>query len=196
MKIKVGNIPYIYPIPIALAGANVNGNPNFETVGDIGLIGIKPPIVFLSSGNTHHTNQGILDNQTFSINFPNTNMLAIVDYCGQVSGKNVDKGELFDVFYGELETAPLIAECPVNLECKVIKEFSIQHRQVFIGEVIQTHVDEEFIFEQEGQKVIAQLSQLDPILYALDNLYYRIGDSIGVGYQEAENFQRGNKENS
>ena len=186
MKVKIGSVPYIYPIPIALAGANVDGKPNFETVGDIGLMGIKPPIVFLSSGNTHHTNQGILENQTFSINFPNTEMLAVVDYCGQVSGKNVDKGALFEVFYGELETAPLITECPVNLECKVIKEFSIEHRQIFVGEVVQTHIDEALITEQDGRQIIAPLPKLDPIIYALDNLYYQIGESIGVGYQEGK----------
>jgi flavin reductase (DIM6/NTAB) family NADH-FMN oxidoreductase RutF len=186
MKIKIGSIPYIYPVPIVLAGANVNGKPNFETVGDVGLMGIKPPIVFISSGNDHYTNQGILESGTFSINFPTTEMLAVVDYCGQISGRDMDKGALFEVFYGDLETAPLIAACPVNLECRVIQEFSIQHRQIFIGEVVQAHVDEKFVEVQGDRKTIADLGQLDPILYALDNRYYKIGPVIGKGYQEAK----------
>jgi flavin reductase (DIM6/NTAB) family NADH-FMN oxidoreductase RutF len=186
MKIKIGSIPYIYPVPIVLAGANVNGKPNFETVGDVGLMGIKPPIVFISSGNDHYTNQGILESGTFSINFPTTEMLAVVDYCGQISGRDMDKGALFEVFYGDLETAPLIATCPVNLECRVIQEFSIQHRQIFIGEVVQAHVDEKFVEVQGDRKTIADLGQLDPILYALDNRYYKIGPVIGKGYQEAK----------
>ena len=106
MKIQIKALPYVYPVPIVLVGANVSGVPSFETIGDVGLMGIKPPIVYVSSGENHFTNQGILENHTFSINFPNTEMLAVVDYCRQVSGKDVDKGALFDVFYGELKNTP------------------------------------------------------------------------------------------
>jgi flavin reductase (DIM6/NTAB) family NADH-FMN oxidoreductase RutF len=184
MKTKIGAIPYIYPIPITLVGANVHGKANFVTIGDLGLIGINPPVVSISSHAQHHTNQGILENGTFSVNFPTTAMLAETDYCGIVSGREADKAALFEIFYGELETAPLIAACPVNLECRVIQEFSIQHRQVFVGEVVQTHISEDFVSEVDGRKQIADLSQLDPIIYALDNRYYSIGEAIGVGYRE------------
>jgi flavin reductase (DIM6/NTAB) family NADH-FMN oxidoreductase RutF len=190
MKVKLGTTPLIYPIPIILAGANVHGKPNFVTLGDVGLMGINPPLVFISSHRDHHTNIGISENQTYSINIPTTAMLAVTDYCGIVSGKEIDKSVLFETFYGELETAPMIEQCPVNLECKVIKEFSIQHRQVFIGEVVQSYVDEGFVIEQNGRRNIADMTRLDPILYALDNRYYRIGASIGVGYQEGQAFKQ------
>jgi flavin reductase (DIM6/NTAB) family NADH-FMN oxidoreductase RutF len=185
MKTKIGAIPYIYPIPITLVGADVAGKPNFVTIGDVGLIGINPPIVSISSHAQHHTNQGILENETFSINFPTTEMLAETDYCGITSGRDVDKARLFQVFYGELENAPMIRACPINLECRVIKEFSIQHRQVFVGEVIQTHVSNDFVREVDGHHQIAALTRLDPIIYALDNRYYCIGEAIGVGYRES-----------
>ena len=184
MKTRIGAVPYIYPIPITLVGADVAGKPNFVTIGDVGLIGIDPPIVSISSHAQHHTNQGILENKTFSINFPTTEMLAETDYCGIVSGRDVDKAALFDVFYGELGNVPMIAACPVSLECRVIKEFSIQHRQVFVGEVVQTHVSEHLVGDVNGRTRLASLTQLEPIIYALDNCYYCIGDSIGVGYQE------------
>ncbi|MFX1477944.1 MAG: flavin reductase family protein, partial [Promethearchaeota archaeon] len=130
-KIKFGEVPLIYPIPIILAGALVNNQPNFETLGDVGIMGINPPLVYISSGQNHYTNQGILEQGTFSINFPTTQLLIKTDYCGVVSGKDVDKSKLFNIFYGNLKTAPMIRECPVNLECKVLKDFSIQHRQIF-----------------------------------------------------------------
>ena len=75
MKTKIGAVPYIYPIPITLVGANVADKPNFVTIGDVGLIGIHPPVISISSHAQHHTNQGILENETFSINFPTTAML-------------------------------------------------------------------------------------------------------------------------
>lgn len=186
MKIKLGAIPYIYPIPITLVGANVAGNPNFVTIGDVGLIGINPPLVSISSHAQHYTNQGILENETFSINFPGTDMLTETDYCGIVSGREVDKAALFEIFYGELENAPMIAACPVSLECRVIKEFSIEHRQVFIGQVVQTHVSDAFVSKVGGRQQIADLTQLSPIIYALDNRYYQIGEPIGTGYREGQ----------
>jgi len=180
-KRKIGNIPYIYPIPMALVGANVHGKPNFELVGDLGLMGIKPALVYISSGNTHYTNVGILENNTFSINFPRTDMLALAEHCGTVSGRDEDKSGLFEVFYGELQTAPLIQECPVNLECKVMKEFSIQHRQIFVAEVVQTYVDDSLVEEKNGNLIFAELAKFDPIIYTLGDRYYRIGKSISVG---------------
>ncbi|MFX0170735.1 MAG: flavin reductase family protein [Candidatus Hodarchaeota archaeon] len=189
-KIKFGKVPLIYPIPIILAGALVYEKPNFAELGDVGIMGIKPPIVYISSGKDHYTNIGILEHGNFSINFPSTKLLVKTDYCGTVSGHNVDKSQLFKVFFGELKTAPLIQECPVNLECKVIKEFSIQHRQIFIGEVIQSYVNNEFVIESEGRKRIVDMSKLDPIIYALDNRYYNIGEPIGVGYQESKKLQQ------
>ena len=186
MKVKFGTVPLVYPVPIILVGANVNGKPNYATLGDCGIMGINPPLVYISSGQKHYTNQGILENGTYSVNFPSTDLLAVTDYCGIVSGSEVDKSALFETFYGAM-----IRECPVNLECRVIKEFSIQHRQIFVGEVVQAHVDEEFVIEREGRQVIAEMTQLDPIIYALDNRYYCIGEPIGTGYNEGKDFQRG-----
>jgi flavin reductase (DIM6/NTAB) family NADH-FMN oxidoreductase RutF len=193
VKTKLGKLPYIYPIPITLVGANVDGKPNFETIGDVGLMGINPALVYIASHRDHYTNLGILANGTYSINFPNTAMLAQADYCGGVSGRDADpqganpcKAELFEVFYGELETAPMIVACPVSLECRVIQEFSIQKRQIFIAEVVQTYADAQYVIEDGNTRGLVDLTQLDPILYALDNRYYSIGKPIGVGYQEAK----------
>ncbi len=189
-KVKFGKVPLVYPVPIILAGALVNNQPNFETLGDVGIMGIKPPLVYISSGQNHYTNQGILKNKTFSINFPTTQLLVKTDYCGVASGKDVDKSQLFNVFYGELETAPMIQECPVNLECKVIKKFSIQHRQIFVGDVLQSYVSEDFVIKSEEGQKIADMAKLDPIIYALDNRYYKIGEIIGRGYQESKKFKQ------
>ncbi len=189
-KVKFGQIPLVYPIPIVLTGALVDGKANFEELGDVAVMGIKPAIICISSGKDNHTNKGILEHGTFSINFPTTKMIAETDYCGTVSGKDVDKSQLFDIFYGELETAPMIKECPVNLECKVIKEFLVEHRQIFIADVIQAHVSKEYVTEENGRKKIAEMTKLDPIIYALDNKYYKIGEPIGEGYKESKKLKK------
>jgi len=189
-KVKFGKVPLVYPIPIILAGALVNNRPNFETLGDVGIMGIEPPLVYISSGQDHFTNQGILEQGTFSINFPSTQLLIKTDYCGVASGKDVDKSKLFHIFYGNLKTAPMIQECPVNLECKLLKEFSIQHRQIFIGNVVESYVSKQFVKKSEENHKIVDMTKLNPIIYALDNHYYKIGNIIGTGYQENKKFKQ------
>jgi flavin reductase (DIM6/NTAB) family NADH-FMN oxidoreductase RutF len=190
LKLKLGVIPLIYPLPIVLGGANVHGKPNFELLGDCGLMGINPPIVYISSHKEHYTNIGVMENKTFSINIPDTKMMSIADYCGTVSGHSMDKSTLFKIFYGETGSAPMIEECPVNLECQVVHEFSIKHRQIFVGEVIQTYVGDEYTTEKDGKKGIIDLTNLDPIIYSLDNRYYSIGKPIGIGYAEAVKYKK------
>ncbi|MBN2394175.1 MAG: flavin reductase family protein [Anaerolineae bacterium] len=190
MKVKLGTIPLVYPIPIVLAGANVQGKANFATLGDCGIMGLNPPLVYVSLHENHYTTQGIEENQTYSINIPSTSMLAVTDYCGQVTGTEVDKSSLFEVFYGKVETAPMIGECRVNLECRVVKAFAIEHRRIYVGEVVQAYVDEACVVEKEGRREIVPMTELAPILYGLDNRYYSVGEMIGVGYVEGKMYQR------
>jgi flavin reductase (DIM6/NTAB) family NADH-FMN oxidoreductase RutF len=188
VKERLGAVPLVYPIPIVLAGANVDGRPNYATLGDCGVMGINPPLVYVSLGEKHYTTRGIVENGTFSVNFPSTDMLAVTDYCGIASGRDVDKAALFVSFYGELDTAPMIESCPVNLECRVVKDFSIEHRHIFVGRVVETYVDEAYVVERDERKGVADMCELDTIIYALDNRYYRIGEPIGIGYREGKDY--------
>ena len=184
----IGPVPYVYPVPIVLVGALVDGRPNYATVGDCAIMGIQPALLAVSLSETHHTTRGVLEHRTFTVNMPKTGDLALVDHFGQVSGRDVDKSQYVRSFFGDLETAPMIESCPVTIECRVLHEVSIEHRHIFIGAVAQTHVDEGYVTEGDEPKV-APLQKLDPILYALDNRYYRIGPVIGEGYKEGQNLQ-------
>jgi flavin reductase (DIM6/NTAB) family NADH-FMN oxidoreductase RutF len=186
-KRPIGSVPYVYPVPIVLVGALVDGRPNYATVGDCAIAGIQPALVVVSLGETHHTTRGIVEHGTFSVNVPTTKDLPLVDYFGQVSGRDVDKSRHVRSVFGDLGTAPMVESCPVSLECRVRDECTVEHRHIFIGSVVQTHVDERHV-DEDGK--IAPLGELDPILYALDNSYYRIGPAIGVGYAEASKLRR------
>jgi flavin reductase (DIM6/NTAB) family NADH-FMN oxidoreductase RutF len=187
-KRRMGPIPYLYPVPIVLVGATVEGRPNYATVGDCAIMGIRPALVAVSLAESHFTTRGILDVGCFSVNVPTTEMLPLVDYFGSVSGKDVDKSALVESTAGILPRVPLLAACPVNLECEVVHECSVEHRHIFISRVVETHVDDRYVSESDGQPRIASLPRLDPILYTLDNLYYSVGEPIGVGYEEAVKF--------
>jgi len=183
-KVKLGAVPFVYPIPIVLVGSNVNGRDNFAEVGDCAVMGIDPALVAVSLSATHHTTSGIDECGAFSINLPSTQMLSQADCCGIASGKDVDKSRLFTVFEGEQTGVPMIQECPVGLECRVQEIVQIKHRRIFVAEVLECYVSEPFVETIDGKQRIADLSKLDPIIYALDNRYYRIGSAIGTGYHE------------
>src|SRR5512145_3465108 len=111
-KIKLGAYPYVYPMPTVIVGTLVDGIPNFITVSYVGIVQHKPPMVSVTIIDKHYTNEGIKKTGTFSINIPNTKMMVITDFVGMNSGSAIDKSNLFDLFYGELENAPMIREAP------------------------------------------------------------------------------------
>jgi flavin reductase (DIM6/NTAB) family NADH-FMN oxidoreductase RutF len=80
--------------------------------------------------------------------------------------------------------APIIEECPVNIECKVAETVTIKNRRIFIAEVLTTIIDQKYTEKVNGKIRIADMAKLDPLIYSLDNKYYRIGEAIGEGYAE------------
>jgi flavin reductase (DIM6/NTAB) family NADH-FMN oxidoreductase RutF len=106
----------------------------------------KPTIVYISLNRKHYTPQGIIENNTFSINVPSVHYVVETDYCGLVSGKNSDNPHLFTTFYGELGTAPMIAEFPITCECRYTgQKVEFDMDILYFGEVIQVYVNEEML---------------------------------------------------
>ena len=176
-KIKMGVKPLLYPIPTVLVGANVDGKPNYCTVGNCGIMSLKPDALYVSSHIENITNKGIKQDKFFSINIPSVNLVERTDYCGLVSGAIVDKSRIFETFSPGGCTAPMIKECPVNIECKVIKEFSLFDMEVFIGEIVETYISEGCITDG-----VPDLKKINPIIYSIDETYWGIGEYIGKAF--------------
>ncbi|MDP2731387.1 MAG: flavin reductase family protein [Dehalococcoidales bacterium] len=144
-KVTVQEKRLVYPMPAFLIGANVDGKPNFMTVAWGGIAGSTPPVVSVALNHIRHTLRGVRQNMTFSVNVPSVDQVRETDYCGIVSGAKADKVEVckFKVFYGKLETAPLIEQCPVNLECQVLHILDVGSHALVIGRIEETYVSEE-----------------------------------------------------
>ena len=98
------------------------------------------------------------------------------DYCGIMTGKKTDKAALFDVFYGELETAPMIAGCPICMECRLDRVVDYPSYDIFIGEIVQTHADEAIL--TDGKVDIAKLK---PLLFDMSSSkYWSLGCEIAT----------------
>lgn len=186
MKISIGTYPYLYPVPVVLVGTLTGDRPNYTTLGDIAIMGIRVPLICISLGDTSLACENVLKKMSFSINIPTTDLLAKVDFCGSKSGREFAKEKLFTTILSENEQLPFIQECPVNMECQVIHDFKVKNRHMFIAEVLQTYVSSDYIQCSDDKKKVANINKLDPIIYALDNKYYSIGSPIGTGYQEGK----------
>jgi flavin reductase (DIM6/NTAB) family NADH-FMN oxidoreductase RutF len=105
---------------------------------------MEPPMISVAMRPIRHTHKGIRQNLTFSVNVPSVDLVKETDYCGIASGAKVNKVAAcqFSVFYGKLGTAPLISQCPVNLECKVVHSLELDTHTLFIGQVEETHISE------------------------------------------------------
>ncbi|GAG29015.1 unnamed protein product, partial [marine sediment metagenome] len=116
-----------------------------------------------------------------------------LDYCGVTSGRKVDKAALFETFYGELETAPMICQCPVNIECRVVQTLTRSVHAVFLGEVVAVHASEEYLGEG-----LPDVARVDPIFCAPDpsrgkaaHSYWRLGERIGRAFEIGKELETG-----
>jgi flavin reductase (DIM6/NTAB) family NADH-FMN oxidoreductase RutF len=141
-KVTLGPQTLIYPMPAMLVGADVDGKPNFMAVAWGGIACSDPPMISVAIRQIRHTLKGIRQNQTFSVNIPSVEQVKQTDYCGMVSGAKADKVSAcrFEVFHGKLQSAPMIGQCPVNLECKVVQILNLGSHSLVIGQIEETHV--------------------------------------------------------
>jgi flavin reductase (DIM6/NTAB) family NADH-FMN oxidoreductase RutF len=173
-KIEVGSKNFLYPTPTTLVGANVGGKPNYTTIAHVGIL--KYATISVSVNKKHYTGAGIKENGTFSLNIPSAQMVQVTDYCGLVSGQEVDKAALFKNFYGQLRTAPMIEECPANMECQVIQTLDLGTHEIFIGEIAATYCNEDCLTEGKGEDLL----KVDPILFSMSGgRYFAVGREIG-----------------
>lgn len=173
-KIKIATEYPLFPMPVCLLGANVNGKPNFSTIAWFNMVDCQPYLIGVSSDGRHYTNKGILKNRTFSVNIPSVEMVAVTDYCGLHSGAKVDKSSIFEVFYGELGTAPMIQECPINVECRLVNLVKLPHSEFMVGEVAGAYVDKDCV-DNDGKP---DLQNINPLIYDELNRYWRLGEQV------------------
>ena len=184
-KIKIDPNAFVYPMPMTLVGATVENRPNFMAVGWVARVNAKPPMIGVALGKHHYTNVGIHENRSFSVNVPGMDLLEKVDYCGLVSGKNNDKSQLFDIFYGGLPNTPMIRQCPLCMECKLINPVDLPTNTLFIGEIIGAYTEERFL--TDGKPDVRKM-----IPFALtmpDNNYWGVGNVVGKAWSIGKNFK-------
>jgi flavin reductase (DIM6/NTAB) family NADH-FMN oxidoreductase RutF len=159
-----------------LVGANVDNKPNYAPFAFVGIMDYDH--ISVAMNRKHYTNTGIKENNTFSVNIPSVGLVKEVDYCGLVSGREVDKSQLFKTFYGVLGTAPMAEECPINMECRLTQIIEFPRHEVFVGEVIEAYSDTQYMSESR-----IDLSNIQPILFSFHNKdYWKLNTSFAKAW--------------
>ena len=151
-KVTIKPFRPVYPTPVALiTSVAADGKPNIITLGEVFNISLRTPtIVGVAIRKATYSHGLISESGEYVVNLPTTQMLKAVDRCGTTTGRRVDKFAEFGLTPAPATVVrpPLIAECPVNLECKVIGIEVVGDHDLFKGEVVATHIDDTLLDEQ------------------------------------------------
>jgi flavin reductase (DIM6/NTAB) family NADH-FMN oxidoreductase RutF len=181
-KVNIGGQAYVLPMATTILGSHLQGRPNFMALGWLTRVNFKPPMLGVAVNQGHASHAAIVETGEFSVNFPSVDMVEVTDYVGLVSGKRVDKSKLFDVFYGELEGAPMISACPLTIECKLSKTVELPTNSFFIGEIVGSYSEEQFLTNGAPD-----VKKVKPFLLTMpDNRYWSVGDHIGRAWSDGK----------
>ena len=136
----------VYPSPAALiTSCDERGKPNIITLGETFNLSIRSPVILgIAIAPARYSNELIRRTGEFVVNLPTVDILEQVDAIGAVSGRKVDKFAMTGLTPQPADTVrpPLIAECPVNVECKLLKVETVGDHDLFQGEAVAQHVAE------------------------------------------------------
>mgnify|MGYP002676471022 FL=1 len=179
---KPGNM--LYPVPAVMVSCQRKGEkPNIITVAWAGTICSDPVMLSISVRKERYSHSIIKETKEFVVNLTTKDTCFATDYCGVKSGRDVDKFKemkLTPVAASKV-SAPLIDECPVNIECRVVDIKELGSHDMFIAEVVAVHADEAYM-DERGK---FDLAKAEPIAYSHGE-YYTLGEKVGkFGYSVA-----------
>ena len=172
-KQNIGGVVALYPKPLTVVGAEVNGKVNWLVVGHTGIIGHDRILVSMSK--SHYTNKGIRESRKLSVNLVSREMLPQADYVGSVSGASADKSKVFEYHWGENGT-PVIDASPLAMECDVVDIYETEGFDNFVCSVANTYAAPE-VLDSKGKLDYARLK---PVLFEFPCYsYLATGEIIG-----------------
>lgn len=176
---KPGNM--VYPVPAVMVSvADKSGKTNILTVAWTGTICSDPAMLYISVRPERYSYHMIEETKEFVVNLTTNKLAKATDYCGVRSGRDVDKWKEAHLTPEKAQqiSAPLIRECPVNIECKVVDIKKLGSHVMFLAKVVAVNVDTEYL-NKSGK---FDLNQTGLIAYSHGE-YVELGRKLGTfGY--------------
>lgn len=167
----------LFPVPaVMVTCADKSGKANIITLAWVGIVCSDPPTISISIRPGRYSNGIIKETGEFVVNIPNLDLVKETDTCGIISGRDKDKFKetgLTKTAASKVK-APLIKECPVNIECRVKQVSNLGVHDLFLGEVLAVHYDEE-ILDEKGN---VDFGRARPFVYNQGE-YWSMGKKVG-----------------
>lgn len=176
---KPGNL--VMPVPAALASCGLPGEaPNLITLAWTGNVNSEPAMLFVSIRPSRYSYDIVKTTGEFVLNIPSAAQARAVDYCGVTSGRDVDK--FAETGFTPIEvkgaSCPGVAECPVNISCKVVDSRLLGSHEMFLARVEAVTVSSALI-DRTGK---FRIEKTDALAYA-HGTYFSLGKALGTfGY--------------
>lgn len=137
------------PVPVVMVSCGDVNHGNIITVAWTGIVNSDPPMTYVSIRKERYSHEIIKNAGDFVINLTTEELTFATDYCGVKSGRDTDKfkEQKLTPLPAEKVKAPLIAQSPVNLECKVKEIHEYGSHDMFIAEIVNVQAAEEWIDE-------------------------------------------------
>ena len=180
---------FCLPWAQTILGTHLMGKVNFMALDWLTRVNFKPAMIGICVNKNNASHEAIMDTGEYSINLPSVDMVAITDYTGLVSGKRVDKSDLFEVFYGDLKAAPMISDCPLSIECKVSQTVDLPTNAFFIAEIINIYIEDKFLTDGNPD-----MKKINPFLLSMpDNNFWSLGESVGKAWDAGKKLRKRNQ---
>ncbi len=170
----------LFPVPVTLVTcADSEGHSNVLTVGWIGVACSDPPMISMAIRPSRYSYRMIVDTGQFVINIPGTSLLPVIEYCGTHSGRRVDKLQSLGLtpLPASRVGAPIIAECPVNLECCVRKLLELGSHSLFLAEVVASSAWDNVVVNTGTFETI-DCHAVQPVVASVLE-YWSLGEKLG-----------------
>ena len=168
----------IYPLPAVLVSVGATEEEyNLFTVAWTGTVCTNPPMCYISVRPERYSYEIIRRTGEFVINLTTSRLARATDWCGVRSGRDYNKFREMGLtpIPATQVAAPVVAESPVSIECRVRQIVPLGSHDMFIADVENVLVDEEYIDPESGK---FDLQRADLIAYSHGE-YFRLGDVIG-----------------
>ena len=137
------------PLPAVMVSCGDMNDSNIITIAWTGIINSDPPMTYVSLQRTRHSYEIIKNTGEFVINVTTEDLCKAMDFCGVKSGRDFNKFKEMNLTKEKSDkvACPMIAESPVNLECKVVDTRELGSHVMFMAEIVAVHVDDKFVDE-------------------------------------------------
>lgn len=168
----------LYPLPAVMVSvADKAGKSNIITIAWTGTVCTNPPMLYISVRPERYSYGMLKETGEFVVNLTTKELAYAADFCGVRSGRDVDKFQHLGLHKEEAHevAAPMIAESPVNIECRVCEVKELGSHHMFLADVAAVHVDERYM--DKNNKF--HLGKAGPLVYSHGE-YYDLNRILGT----------------